>query len=100
MYKFYKFEQYGRHENLRIYGVPETTSYRQDGENVRFKITEALEISSDHYTIQKAHRLGKPKNKPRHIIVRAVSYKKRCEFLNAKSKLKKINIKVFILLKI
>ena len=92
IYKQDELEQYGRRENLRIYGVPETTSGRDDGENVIFKIAETLKINLKQYDIQRAHRLGKPKNKPRPIIVRFLSYKKRCEFLHAKSKLKEADI--------
>ena len=45
IYKQDELEQYGRRENLRIYGVPETTSGRDDGENVIFKIAETLKIN-------------------------------------------------------
>ena len=62
--------------------------YRDVGENVIFKIAETLKINLEQYDIQRAHRLSKPRNKPTPIIVRFLSYKKRCEFLYAKSKLK------------
>ena len=45
IYKQDELEQYGRRENLRIYGVLETTSGRDDGENVIFKIAETLKIN-------------------------------------------------------
>ena len=67
---------------------PETISGRDDGENVIFKIAKTGKINLEQYDIQRAHRLGKPRNKPRPIIARFLSYKKRCEFLYAKSKLK------------
>ena len=70
MYKLDKLEQYERRENLRIHGVPETSSCGDDEQDVIFKTVEALEISLDYYDIQKALCLGKLKNKPRPIIVR------------------------------
>ena len=100
IYKQDELEQYNRRENLRIYGVPDSNSRKDDGESVLFDIADKLGIELDEWDIQKAHRLGKkPKHNPnaqevsttrkaRPIIARFVNYKKRNEFVYAKSKLK------------
>ena len=86
-------EQYGRRENIRIHNVAESTSAKDDGEDVLFKVADALKIKLAEYDIQRVHRIGVKKTsrnaKPRPVIVRFVSYQKRNEFLFEKSKLKK-----------
>ena len=98
--KIDKLEQYGRCENVKILGVPESNSKADDCEWVLVKIAEELGIDLNKRDIQRAHRLGKKpkltsnvnsqqKIKSRPVIARFISYKKRNEFLFAKSKLKK-----------
>ena len=86
-------EQYGKRENIRIHNVAESTSAKDDGEDVLFKVADALKIELADYDIQRVHRIGVKKTsrnaKPRPVIVRFVSYQKRNEFLFEKSKLKK-----------
>ena len=85
-------QQYGRRENLRIYGVPETNNNNDDGEDVVLRIAKFLQIDLQGMDIQRAHRLGKKtkniERKPRPVIARFASFKKRNEILFAKSKLK------------
>ena len=87
-------EQYSRRENIRIYGIPESNSHnnRVDGETSLLKIATALQIDLEPKNIQRVYRLGKRKYstsaKPRPIIARFISYKKRNQFLYSKSKLK------------
>ena len=94
-------DQYNRRENIRIYGVPEISGKKDDGEDVLFQIAEELNIELDEWDIQRCHRLGKKlfsndktnvgsysKKKPRPIIERLLSFKKRNEFLFSKSKMK------------
>ena len=85
-------EQYGRRENLRIHGSPESKEKQDDGENIVFELAKELKIDLKSSDIQRAHRLGKKKKtadaKPRQVIVRFLSYKKRNEFLKAKSRLR------------
>ena len=92
IYKIDELDQYNRRENLRIHGIQENDSNRDDGEEVVMKIAEELNIGITALDIQRAHRLGKRNSnsvaKPRPIIVRFISYKKRNEFMYAKSKLK------------
>ena len=76
---------------LLIHGFPESNDISDDGEKVVLKVAEYLEIQLQANDIQRAHRLGKKTSdmkKPRPVIVRFVSYKKRNEILFAKSKLK------------
>jgi len=91
VYNVDELEQYGRRENLRIHGVSKSKGNGDDGEEV-VKLAGELGISLDNWNIQRAHRLGKKKRsptaKPRQIIVRLLSYKKRNEFLHSKSALK------------
>ena len=92
IYKIDELDQYDRRENLRIHGIQENDSDRDDGEEVVMKIVEELNIGITALDIPRAHRLGKRNSnsvaKPRPIIVRFISYKKRYEFMYAKSKLK------------
>ena len=104
IYSHDELEQYSRRENIRIYGVPETFTKHDDGENLLFQIADELEIELDEYDIQRRHRLGGKPNrkttsaKPRPIIAKFVSYKKRNEFIFAKAELKKSSkfLKAFI----
>ena len=76
-------EQYSRRENIRIYGIPESNSHnnRDDDETSLLKIATAVQIDLEPKDIQRVHRLGKRKYstsaKPRPIIARFVSYKKK-----------------------
>ena len=58
---------------------------------VVFQVAKCLNVNLQSSDIQRAHRLGKKRlisEKPRSIIVRFVSYKKRNKILFTKSKLK------------
>ena len=54
-------EQYGRRENLRIHGSPESKEKQDDGENIVFELAKELNIDLKSCDIQRAHRLGKKK---------------------------------------
>ena len=88
LFKLDALEQYGRRENLRIYGLPESNSTNDDGEEAVLKIAKVLNIDLNSNDIQRAHRMGRPSSKPRPVIARFLSYKKRNQMLFAKSKLK------------
>ena len=81
-------EQYSRRSNLRIYGVME--SNRENTDNLVVNIAqEKLGVSLSPDDIDRSHRIGKPRRgKPRAIIVKFSSYKKRMEIFKNKSKLK------------
>ena len=93
VYNVDALEQYGRRENICIHGVAEKlNSNKDDEEEVVANIAAELGIDINECDIQRAHRLGKKKNspggKPRQIIARFFSYKKRNELLHAKKNLK------------
>ena len=88
-------EQYGRRENIRIHGVPESSGNRDDGEMVVLEIAKKLNVNLESGDIQRAHRLGWHKKtmrkpSPRPIIAKFISYKKRNEIMFAKTKLKEL----------
>jgi len=85
-------EQYIR-ENILICGLEEDEEDNDDGEKVLFKIADELQIDLEDNAIQRVHRQGQKRRnneKPRPIITRFVSYKKRNEFLTNKRELKNI----------
>ena len=91
VFKLDELDQYGRRENIRIQGVPESFDNKHDGESVVLNIANELNIKIKTDDIQRAHRLGRigpNASKPRPVIVRIISYKMRNEFLYSKSKLK------------
>ena len=51
-------DQYNCRENIRIYGVPEISRTKDDGEDILFQIAEELNIELDEWNIQRC-RLGK-----------------------------------------
>ena len=63
-------------------------------EKVILKMAKDLNIEIKDSDIQRAHRLGRkrinPNSRPRPIIIRFVSFKKRNEFFFAKSKLRNL----------
>ena len=91
IYSHDDLDQSNRRENIRIYGAPESSSKKDDGEDVLHQITNELAIELEDWDIQRCHRLGKKPNswaKPRPIIARFVSFKKRNEFLFTKAEIK------------
>ena len=86
-------EQYGKRENIRIHGVPESTGNRDDGKMAVLEIAKKLNVNLESGGIQRAHRLGwhnQTMRKPRPIIAKFISYKKRDKMMFAKSKLKEL----------
>ncbi len=71
--KLNESERYQRRWNLRLYGIPE-----QSDENIKLKVSNicAAVVSDSSVAIQDdidiAHRLGKPNNRPRPVIMRFV----------------------------
>ena len=91
-FKLDSLEQYGRRENLRLHNILEVPGNKDDGETEIIKVAKELNVKLESKDIQRAHRLGKKKpsaEKPRPIIVRFTSYKKRNEIIHAKRNLKK-----------
>ena len=91
MFKLDELDQYGRRENIRIRGVPESFDAKDDGEFVVLNIASELNIKIKTEDIQSAHRLGRIRpnaSKPRPVLIRLISYKMRNELLYSKFKLK------------
>ena len=80
LFKLDALDQYGRRENLRIYGIPETNNNNDDGEDVVLRIAKFLQIDLQGMDIQRAHRLGKKtkniERKPRPVIADLFHLKK------------------------
>ena len=92
-YEMDDLNQYGRRENIRIQNIPEDNlNADDDGERIVKNVANKFGIQLTDSDIQRAGRIGYKKNgnaKPRPIIARFVSYKKRNQFLYEKAKLKK-----------
>ena len=90
-------EQYTRRDNLRIFGLEE-----EEDENENILEAKVIEVANDmgvnitQSDISIAHRLGKPGNRSRTVIVRLCHRKKRNEILKKKKELKKKNREIFI----
>ena len=84
-----KQNQYGRKESFRIHKYPEPANNDDDNS---FEAVEAvakklnIDISKD--MIQRCHRVGKVRRRPRSIIVKLKSWDKRMEFIKAKRNLR------------
>ena len=90
IFKTNALDQYERRTNIRIHGIPEANSGKDDGEEKVKAIAKELRIELQDWDIQRAHRLGKkrPSAKPRPIIARFLNYKTRSQLLSAKSNFK------------
>ena len=79
-------EQYSRRNCLKITGVPETTEGSTD--DYVCNLARAIDVDLSVDDIDRSHRLGKPRTapeqKPRDIIVKFVSYRKRALFYKAR----------------
>ena len=86
-------EQYSRRNCLRLFGYPEKTSENTD--NIMIELANnALKVDLSLEDIERSHRVG-PKNepgekrgRPRGIIIKFKSYRKRIEVLKNRRKLK------------
>ena len=96
-------EQHNRRNSIRLYGVPEAV-----GENTDRAVIQALNsnlpcsLSPDD--IESSHRSGKPRvsgpgsgnktSKPRPILIKLCSYKKKIEIMKVKRNLKRTGLSV------
>ena len=87
-------EQYQRRNNLRIFGVPENKKENADAV-VMNVFTKQLGVMITEADIDRSHRVGIPKEgKPRPLIVKFVSYRKRSEIFRCKRALKGTGITI------
>lgn len=92
-----KLEQYSRRENVRISGIAEEAN-ETDG-ILEAKVIElagdmGVELKSEDISV--AHRMGKPKEGGRPVIVRFCQRKKKDEIMRNKKKLKNRERKVYV----
>ena len=81
-----EMEQYGRRNNLRIFGVSESDN--EDTDDPVLSVASKLGLTLDAACIDRSHRLGKKGLKVRPIIVKFVSYSDRRLMFGVKKKLK------------
>lgn len=96
-----ELEQYQRRNNLRVFGVPETTG--EDTDTVLVNLfKEKLDVDVEVNRLDRSHRVG-PKQKPgsrdatprhRPIIIRFMSYQDRRRVFSAKRKLKGTGVSI------
>lgn len=79
-------EQDQRRQCLRIFGVPE--SELEDTDIIAINIAAQIGVELEPRDIDRSHRVGKKGERPRAVIVKLVSYKKRREMFQNKRKLK------------
>lgn len=83
-------ESYSRRNCLLLFGVPEVSGTSEsECEKAALEIfSTKLGVVVEPGQVERAHRLGKPREKPRPIIVKFVSYKTRMQVFLEKKKLK------------
>lgn len=86
-------EQYSRRNSLRIFGVPEITNENTDAITTNL-FKKNLSIDMPVSAIERSHRVGMNKGKPRPIIVKFNSYRDRALIFRNKKKLKGSGISI------
>ncbi|KAE8751880.1 hypothetical protein FOCC_FOCC001357 [Frankliniella occidentalis] len=87
-----ELEQYGRRNNLRIFGVQEKEDENTD--DIVIDLAQKMGVEIDGSFIDRSHRVGKRGSPNRPIIVKFIGYGPRSEIFGAKKKL--INTKITI----
>ena len=83
-------EQYSRKNSLEIHGVPE--DLYTSAEDVVIKLSELLNEPIRGEDIDVTHKIYRGKNKPRNIIVKFISCKKKTAFYKKRTALKNVRI--------
>jgi seryl-tRNA synthetase len=79
-------EQYNRRNGVRIFGYPEQSIENTDSIVIEIAGKIGVKLSPDD--ISRSHRVGPKSLKDRPLIVKFVSYRKRRELIQSRSKLK------------
>lgn len=89
-----ELEQYGRRNNLRIFGVKETD--REVTDDIVVDVASKMDVKLNASCIDRSHRVGRigSGGQPRPIIVKFTSYAYRSLMFRSKKKLKGTNITV------
>jgi hypothetical protein len=91
-----RLESFSRRSNLLIYNVPEdkNETWKQCEKLVVDIVTSRMRIKLTSDDIERAHRIGRPSNRSRPIVVKFSNYKKKVELLSSISLLKGSNINI------
>lgn len=84
--KLDELEQYGRRNNLRIFGVPVEDNENTD--DIVIGIAKSIGVNLDKLCIDRSHRIGNKDSPNRPIIVKFTSYAFRKSVFDAKKSLK------------
>jgi len=87
-----ELEQYGRRNNVRIFGVQENDN--EDTNAIVEKVASKMNVSLPDSAIDRSHRIGSKGAFPRPIIVKFTSYAYRSEVFFNKKRLKGTKITV------
>ncbi|KAJ4430577.1 hypothetical protein ANN_19165 [Periplaneta americana] len=82
-------EQYQRRQCLRIFGVAEEAT--EETEKIVMEVAQRIGVDVQPHDIDRSHRVGRrdiSNNRPRPIIAKFVSYRKRSEMFSNKKRLK------------
>ncbi|KAK3922774.1 Spike glycoprotein [Frankliniella fusca] len=90
--KLDELEQYGRRNNLRIFGVPEKPG--EDTDDIVLQVAEKMGVELDKSVIDRSHRVGKRGSQARPIIVKFIGYGPRRTMFTNKKNLKNSKITV------
>jgi hypothetical protein len=85
-------EQYGRRNNLRIFGIPERDNEKTD--DIVIDVASKIGVVLDSSCIDRSHRVGKKGTHHRPIIVKFTSYAHRRSVFSQKKLLKGTKITV------
>ncbi|KAE8741065.1 hypothetical protein FOCC_FOCC013403 [Frankliniella occidentalis] len=86
-YKCEELEQYGRRNNVRIFGIAEQRNENTD--QLVLDLAKKLKVNIQLNNIDRSHRVGKPMGStPRPIIVKFTSYASKKAVFQAKKLLK------------
>lgn len=92
-----KLEQYSRRENLRISGLEEEEDESEEVLEAKvIELADTIGVKIEQNDISIVHRLGRPREGGRPVIVRLCHRKKRNEIMLNKKKLKGRQRKVYI----
>ncbi len=81
-------EQYSRRNNVRISGIPESTSAVENAGAIVKKVGEAIGVTVTDEMIDRSHRVGKPGRMGRDVLVQFTSYRYKHLIMRARSGLK------------
>ena len=85
-------EQYSRRNNVRICGIPDSTSTStsdvETTDAIVKKVGEAIGVTITDELIDRSHRVGKPGKMGRHVLVKFTSYRYKHLIMRARSGLK------------